>query len=141
MSVNVLVYGADKDSDEYEAALKMRNIIKNSLPSTVNGEIVLYASATLYGQAVKDVDLMMVGNIENYSTVLEFLDEKKEEFKIRENIEQINQNKEDIAINRENISDNNENIFSNAEKISELSKKLNELQDELDELKKSSEGK
>ncbi len=78
MSVNVLVYGADKDSDEYEAALKMRNIIKNSLPSTVNGEIVLYASATLYGQAVKDVDLMMVGNIENYSTVLEFLDEKKE---------------------------------------------------------------
>lgn len=84
-----------------------------------------------------------------------FLDEKKEEFKIRENIEQINQNKEDIAINRENIainredtsinreniSANNENIFSNAEKISELSKKLNELQDELDELKKSSEGK
>ena len=77
-----------------------------------------------------------------------FLDEKKEEFKIRENIEQINQNKEDIAINREdisinreNVSVNNENIFSNAEKISELSKKLNELQDELDELKKSSEGK
>ena len=76
-----------------------------------------------------------------------FLDEKKEEFWIRENIEQINQNKEDISINkenisinRENISVNNENIVSNAEKISELSKKLNELQEELDELKKSSEG-
>ena len=76
-----------------------------------------------------------------------FLDEKKEEFWIRENIEQINQNKEDIAlnkenisINRENISVNNENIVSNAEKISELSKKLKELQEELDELKKSSEG-
>ena len=78
MSVNVLVYGADKDSDEYEAALKMKDIIKESLPTTVNGEIVLYASATLYGQAVKDVDLMMVGNLENYSTVLEFLGEKKE---------------------------------------------------------------
>ena len=76
-----------------------------------------------------------------------FLDEKKEEFWIRENIEQINQNKEDIvlnkeniSINRENISVNNENIVSNAEKISELSKKLKELQEELDELKKSSEG-
>lgn len=76
-----------------------------------------------------------------------FLDEKKEEFWIRENIEQINQNKEDIAlnkenisINKENISVNNENIVSNAEKISELSKKLKELQEELDELKKSSEG-
>ena len=76
-----------------------------------------------------------------------FLDEKKEEFWIRENIEQINQNKEDIAlnkenisINRENISVNNENIVSNAEKISELSKKLKELQEELDELKKSNEG-
>ena len=76
-----------------------------------------------------------------------FLDEKKEEFWIRENIEQINQNKEgisinkeNISINRENISVNNENIVSNAEKISELSKKLKELQEELDELKKSSEG-
>ena len=76
-----------------------------------------------------------------------FLDEKKEEFWIRENIEQINQNKEDISINkenisinRENISVNNGNIVSNAEKISELSKKLKELQEELDELKKSSEG-
>ena len=76
-----------------------------------------------------------------------FLDEKKEEFWIRENIEQINQNKEDISINKENISINkenisvnNENIVSNAEKISELSKKLKELQEELDELKKSSEG-
>ena len=67
-----------------------------------------------------------------------FLDEKKEEFWIRENIEQINQNKEDIAlnkenisINRENISVNNENIVSNSEKSSDLSKKLKELQKSL----------
>jgi len=74
MSVNVLVYGADKESDEYEAALKMKKIIESSLPSTVEGEIVLFASATLYGQAVKDVDLMMVGQISNYSTTLEFVE-------------------------------------------------------------------
>ena len=76
-----------------------------------------------------------------------FLNEKKEEFHFRENIEQTNKNKEDISINREdistnrgNISINNENIVTNAEKIAELSKKLNELQEELDELKKSNEG-
>ncbi len=28
MSVNILVYGADKESDEYEAAIKMREVIK-----------------------------------------------------------------------------------------------------------------
>jgi len=78
MSVNVIVCGADVNSDEYEAALKLKTIIKNSLPATVNGEIVLYASATLYGQAVKDVDLLMVGKLDNYNTTLEFLDENKE---------------------------------------------------------------
>ena len=60
MSVNILVYGADKESDEYEAAVKMKEVIKNTLPDSVTGEIVLYASATLYGKAVKDVDLMIV---------------------------------------------------------------------------------
>ena len=77
MSVNILVYGADKESDEYEAAVKMKEVIKNTLPDSVTGEIVLYASATLYGQAVKDVDLMMVGNLENYVTTLEFVDSDK----------------------------------------------------------------
>ena len=77
MSVNILVYGADKESDEYEAAVKMKEVIKNTLPDSVTGEIVLYASATLYGQAVKDVDLMMVGNLENYITTLEFVDSDK----------------------------------------------------------------
>ncbi len=84
-----------------------------------------------------------------------FLNEKKEEIRIKESIEQIDKNKEDIAINREdisinrediainreNISINNEIISTNAEKISELSKKLNELQEELDELKNLSDGK
>ena len=35
MSVNILVYGADKESDEYEAAIKMREVIKNTLPNSI----------------------------------------------------------------------------------------------------------
>jgi hypothetical protein len=38
----------------------------------VTGEIVLFVSATLYGQDVKDVDLMMIGMIRNYKPVLSF---------------------------------------------------------------------
>ena len=65
MGANVLVFGADKTSDEYLAALKLKNIIQKSLPNSVIGEIVLFASATLAGQAVKDIDLLMIGKLEN----------------------------------------------------------------------------
>jgi len=47
-----------------------------------------------------------------------FLNEKKEEIRIKESIEQIDKNKEDIAINREDISINREDIAINRENIS-----------------------
>ena len=72
MSVNVMVFGADRDSDEYRAALKLKGIISESIPSTVSGEIVLFASATLFGQSVKDVDLLMIGQVQDYSVNTEF---------------------------------------------------------------------
>ena len=72
MGIKVSIYGADKDSDEYNAALKMKSIIQNSVPDSVIGEIILFVSATLFGQAVKDIDLMMMGNLNNYSVNAEF---------------------------------------------------------------------
>lgn len=72
MSVNVLVLGADKESDEYQAAQKMKRIIQESLSSSVVGEIVIFASATLMGQAVKDVDLLMIGQLNNCHVNAEF---------------------------------------------------------------------
>lgn len=72
MSVNVMVHGADQTSDEYIAAIKLKEIIQNSLPESAIGEIVLFASATLMGQAVKDVDLLMIGKLQNYSVNAEF---------------------------------------------------------------------
>lgn len=84
MSVIVSVYGANKQSDEYQAALKLETIIHNSLPSSVVGEIVLFANATLMGQTVKDVDLMMIGQLQNYSLSAEF--NYKSEGMINENV-------------------------------------------------------
>ena len=84
MSVVVSVCGANKQSDEYQAALKLEAIIHNSLPSSVAGEIVLFANATLMGQTVKDVDLMMIGQLQNYSLSAEF--NYKSEGMINENV-------------------------------------------------------
>ncbi len=72
MSIKVSVHGADKESDEYRAALRLKNIIQKTVPNSVSGEIVLYASATLFGQTVKDVDLLMLGDLNNYSVDAEF---------------------------------------------------------------------
>lgn len=72
MSVSIMVFGADQSSDEYVAALMLKEIIQNSLPSTAIGEIVLFASATLMGQAVKDVDLLMIGHVSNYAINADF---------------------------------------------------------------------
>lgn len=72
MGVVITVCGAEKESDEYQAALKLKSIIQNSLPNNVIGEIVLVASATLYGQDVKDIDLMMLGKLQNYKPNISF---------------------------------------------------------------------
>ena len=74
MAIKVSVFGAEKESDEYNAALKLKNIIQDTTPEYAEGEIVLFASATLYGQTVKDVDLMMIGSVQNYSPYFDFND-------------------------------------------------------------------
>lgn len=86
MSVLISIYGADIESDEYQSALRLKDIIKNSVPDTAEGVIVLFASATLFGQAVKDIDLMMIGNLQNYEIKAEFVDKSNDLIKDKVNI-------------------------------------------------------
>ena len=81
MAVKVSVYGSDKESDEYIGALKLKKIIQDGMPASAMGEIVLFASATLYGQTVKDIDLFLLGNLINYYVDGEFVVGKEEEQK------------------------------------------------------------
>lgn len=67
MSVIVKIIGENDQTDEYLAAERLKGIISKSVPQTAIGEIILFPSATLYGQAVKDVDLLMIGHMKNYS--------------------------------------------------------------------------
>jgi len=80
MAVIISIVGGNKESDEYKAALKLRDIILESVPNEVIGEIVLYVSATFMGQEVKDVDIMMVGMLKNYSVKVGF-NTKEQEYK------------------------------------------------------------
>ncbi len=72
MSVLVKILGTKDDSDEYSASERFQHIIEKSIPQTAIGEIMLFPSATLYGQVVKDVDIMMIGDIRNYSVDISF---------------------------------------------------------------------
>lgn len=72
MAILVRIIGEDDGSDEYSAAKKLKQIIEKSLPQTAMGEVILFPSATLYGQAVKDVDLFMIGELKNYSSKVKF---------------------------------------------------------------------
>lgn len=72
MSVTITVYGAERDSDEYLAAQELKRIIQDGMPRDAIGEIILFASATLMGQDVKDVDILMIGQLHNYAVKAEF---------------------------------------------------------------------
>ncbi len=88
MSVTVSVYGADKDSDEYRSALKLKSIIQDGMPNAAIGEVVLFSSATLYGQTVKDVDIVMLGELGNFSLECDFVESAGNEAKrIRDKVD------------------------------------------------------
>ena len=79
MSVLVSVIGADIGSDEYQSAEKLKSILDDTLPQSATGYIVVHANAQMLGQDVKDIDLMMMGTLQNYSLKLEFIDRKTNE--------------------------------------------------------------
>ena len=72
MSVLISVIGANPESDEYLAALKVKSVLENEFKDSVMGEIVLHANAYITGQDTKDVDVMMMGTLSNYRSYLNF---------------------------------------------------------------------
>lgn len=74
MSVIVRVIGSNPNSDEYISAIRLKEIIENGLPNNVIGEIILHANATLVGQTVKDIDILMLGTLKNCVSTVNFTD-------------------------------------------------------------------
>lgn len=74
MSVHIKIIGSKPDSDEYLGAVRLKGILEDGLPNNVIGEIVLHANATLIGQTVKDIDILMLGTLQNCISSVNFTD-------------------------------------------------------------------
>ena len=76
MSVIIQVFGARVESEEYKCALKLKEIFQNELPKNAMGEIFIQANATLFGQTVKDLDIVVMGTLQNYCPSIDHLDKE-----------------------------------------------------------------
>lgn len=74
MSVIVKVIGSNPSSDEYEGAQRLKQILDTDLPQNAIGEIILHANATLVGQTIKDIDILMLGTLQNCPAVVNYTD-------------------------------------------------------------------
>lgn len=78
------VVGNDNGSDEYNAAIELQRVFKDSIPSGVSGEIYICPNVTFFGQTVKDVDIIVVAQLQNCQICAFVNDGDK---RIRKNVE------------------------------------------------------
>lgn len=64
MPVNVELNGK-QGSDEYRAAVILKEIFETGLPVNATGDIVIKSNATLYGGTVKDFDIVCIGTLKD----------------------------------------------------------------------------
>lgn len=62
MSINIKIKG-QSDTDEYKAGQELKAIFEKSLPQEIEGDITIVSNVTLFGQEVKDVDLVVFGKV------------------------------------------------------------------------------
>ncbi len=66
MSVSITIKG-NPETNEYQDAQFLKQIFnKEFLGKSINGEILIISNATLIGQDTKDIDLIVIGNLEGY---------------------------------------------------------------------------
>lgn len=63
MAVTISIKG-NKETDEYKDALVLKEIFEKGIPKEVSGKILIISNATLFGQEVKDVDLIAIGSFD-----------------------------------------------------------------------------
>ena len=66
VSVKIVNENTDCNTGEYNAAKDLQKMLVNSLPQDVEGKILIAYSLTLAGQSPRDVDLLLVGKLDNY---------------------------------------------------------------------------
>lgn len=69
MAVTINILG-NQETDEYKDALVLKEIFEKGLSNDISGRILIISNATLFGQEVKDVDIIALGSFDKYSLKL-----------------------------------------------------------------------
>ena len=67
VSIKILNAVTDPNSSEYAASVFLKDMLKESIPDTVSGNISIAYGLTLSGQEIRDIDILIVGQLDNYT--------------------------------------------------------------------------
>lgn len=86
MSVEIIIKG-NTETNEHQDALVLKRIFESQLTPNITGKILIISSVTIFGQEVKDIDLVVIGSLNNLKLDLktktkEDLQNKKREVSI-----------------------------------------------------------
>lgn len=80
MPINIKIKG-QSDTDEYKAGQELKVLFEKSLPQEIEGDITIVSNVTLFGQEVKDVDLVVFGKVgQGFKRKLKFRPKDQEEY-------------------------------------------------------------
>lgn len=80
MPINVILKGQE-DSYEYKAGLQLKELFEKSISNRVSGNILIACNVTLFGQEVKDIDIVVIGSFDlGYSERLKFRPEGEDAY-------------------------------------------------------------
>lgn len=68
MAVDIYIHGST-DKPEYRDAKLLKDLFDNQLPKDIYGKIIIANNQTLFGQKVKDIDLIVIGQISSKFTL------------------------------------------------------------------------
>ena len=93
VSVDIRVKG-DRGTTEYQDARALKKIFEMGLSKSAKGEILIISNATLFGQKTQDVDLVVIGKLENYkikvkSKARTYCDEEKNYIDLEEEFREV----------------------------------------------------
>lgn len=85
MSINIKIKG-QVESDEYKAGQELKAIFQKSFPQEIEGEITIVPNVTLFGQEVKDIDIVVFGKLgQGFKRKLKFRPRYEDEY-IKKNV-------------------------------------------------------
>lgn len=66
ISIRISNSVTDINNSEYAAAVCLKNLLRESIPDTISGNISISYGLTLSGQEVRDIDILIIGQLDNY---------------------------------------------------------------------------